>query len=636
CEYCACDFFISHGGIHDVMVHPKTAKHRSNAKLNRSLSSSSGLKNTWANPHNPVNDGAIKAEVLFQGFVLQHNLPFAVNDGFNKLVARMFPDSDIAKRYAMGSHKGKSSYSLYWERKSEKNCYQTLEKYSLSTDGSSDNDDKYFPILATCEDSEGLTGTRFLDMPTVNYAKNIAEIVEKYLSTSGLSLSNGAAFVSDNASAMIGKHRGVPNLLQEKRSGGKIYGVGCACHLAHLAAKQGAKALSFDPQDFLVDLFYHFDKRAKQKEMLREDISFCNETIRKVLKRVSTRWLSMSCTLERVLEIWDGLRCYFLTHYDDDTDEPGPSKRQKTNGREGDLSGARERRLVLFLHATIPRFDTFNMLLQREDPMIHRLQPVIMKLYQELLGCLMKPSVIMENKDDLLAIEVTAEDLQKSNADLFIGFASLMIRKQDLDGSCEVGKFHAEMRGFYQKALVYMKQKFPLKDSILKAVVVFDPENRVKSNLSMIETPLEKFPDVIPQNRTNELFMEFMLYTCPDLPTFSSQEDRIDKFWHQVSQLIEPATGQQQFRLLSQLAKYALLLPHSNAFCESIFSTVRKNTTEARSSLGIRNNLCTVMASKINVFKNTPCTVWSPSSDLIQSCQKKKRTVKAPKSQKKK
>uniref|UniRef100_H2ZYM9 DUF4371 domain-containing protein n=1 Tax=Latimeria chalumnae TaxID=7897 RepID=H2ZYM9_LATCH len=409
------------------------------------------------------------------------------NDSFNKLVSRMFPDSDIAKGYACGHTKASHLIHCIGKESIDKVRKELLpdsgeEKkwYSLSTDGSSDNDDKYFPILITCEDSEGLIGTQFLDMPTVNYAdaKNIAETVEKCLSTLGLSLSNCAAFVSDNASVMIGKHRGVLKLLQEKRSGGEIYGVGCACHLA---AKQGVKALSFDPQDFLVDLVYHFDKSAKQKEMLREDISFCNETIRKVLKHVSTQWLSMSYTLKRILEIWDGLRCYFLTHYDDDdTDEPGPSKRQKTNGREGDLSGAREpiyKLYVLFLHAIIPRFDAFNILLQREDPMIHRLQPAMMKLYQELLGCLMKPSVIMENKDDLLAIEVTAEDLQKSNADLFIGFStSQMIRKQDLEGSYEVGRFRAEVRGFYQKALVYMKQKFPLKDSVLKAVVVFDPE----------------------------------------------------------------------------------------------------------------------------------------------------------------
>uniref|UniRef100_H3ACJ8 DUF4371 domain-containing protein n=1 Tax=Latimeria chalumnae TaxID=7897 RepID=H3ACJ8_LATCH len=403
-----------------------------------------------------------------------------MNDSFKKLVARMFPDSDIAKRYACGHTKashlihciGKESIDKV--RKELTRLWRREEKkwYSLSIDGSSDNDDKYLPILVTCEDSEGLIGTQFLNVPTVNYAnaKNIAETVEKCLSTSGISLSN-CAFVSDNASVMIGKHRGVFKLFQEKQSGGEIYGAGCACHLA---AKQGANALSFDPQDFLVDVFYHFDKSAKWKEMLREDISFHNETIRKVPKHVSTRWLSMSHTLERVLEIWDGLRCYFLTHYDDDTDEPGPSKCQKTNGG-GDESI--NKLYVLFLHAIISRFDTFNMLLQHEDPMIHRLQPAMMKLYQELLGCLIKPSVIIKNKDDLLAIDVTAEDLQKSNTDLFIGFsASQMIRKQDLEESCEVDRFLAEVRGFYQKALVYTKQKFPLKDSILKAVVVFDPE----------------------------------------------------------------------------------------------------------------------------------------------------------------
>jgi hypothetical protein len=43
---------------------------------------------------------------------------------------------------------------------------------------------------------------------------------------------------------------------------------------------------------------------------------FCNIEVRKVLKHVSTRWLTLHKCLERVLNLWEGLSSYFLSHYD--------------------------------------------------------------------------------------------------------------------------------------------------------------------------------------------------------------------------------------------------------------------------------------------------------------------------------
>ena len=43
--------------------------------------------------------------------------------------------------------------------------------YSLATDGSSDEEDKFFPIIITHEDVHtGLVTTSFIDMPVVNMA----------------------------------------------------------------------------------------------------------------------------------------------------------------------------------------------------------------------------------------------------------------------------------------------------------------------------------------------------------------------------------------------------------------------------------------------------------------------------------
>ena len=45
-------------------------------------------------------------------------------------------------------------------------------------------------------------------------------------------------------------------------------------------------------------------------------------------------------------------------------------------------------------------------------------------------------------------------------------------------------------------------------------------------------------------------------------------------------------TGIQRFPNLSTLARFLLLIPHSNAFCEGVFSTVRKILTDSTYNLG--------------------------------------------------
>jgi len=60
---------------------------------------------------------------------------------------------------------------------------------------------------------------------------------------------------------MTGRHKGVLGLPHQDFYP-QIYGIGCACHLSALAAKHGRKALKhFNPEDFIIDIYYHFEKR---------------------------------------------------------------------------------------------------------------------------------------------------------------------------------------------------------------------------------------------------------------------------------------------------------------------------------------------------------------------------------------
>ncbi|XP_033113732.1 uncharacterized protein LOC117114233 [Anneissia japonica] len=116
----------------------------------------------------------INAKVIFQGFVVQQNLPLAANDHFSKLVGRMFPGSEIAQKYSCGRTKGTHivcMLALELISQIKREVAETA-MYLLATDRrSSDEEDTFFPVLITHEDkTTGLITTSLLDMPMENEA----------------------------------------------------------------------------------------------------------------------------------------------------------------------------------------------------------------------------------------------------------------------------------------------------------------------------------------------------------------------------------------------------------------------------------------------------------------------------------
>ena len=63
----------------------------------------------------------------------------------------------------------------------------------------------------------------------------------------------------------------------------------------------------------MVDNYYYFDKSSKRKNELADYCGFCDTEYRRVLKHVSTRWLSLEIAVERTLRQYQGLKSYFLS-----------------------------------------------------------------------------------------------------------------------------------------------------------------------------------------------------------------------------------------------------------------------------------------------------------------------------------
>uniref|UniRef100_H2ZX01 HAT C-terminal dimerisation domain-containing protein n=1 Tax=Latimeria chalumnae TaxID=7897 RepID=H2ZX01_LATCH len=603
CELCRMDFSVSHGGYNDVTRHLATEKHKSNAKA---VEKTSSVMKRFQ-PTKQTN-----SVISVEGFVIEHNLPLTINDHFSKLVSRMFPNSDIARQYSCG--RIKSTHLAYGI---PSDLIDTVKQevatpklmFSLATNGNSDEKDKFCPVLIFHEDKNGLVTTSFFDMPVINLAggENIGDVLKQSLRDVGLDLQQCLSFSSDNASVMTGRPKGVLSVLHKENK--EIYGMGCPCHLSTLAAKEGSKALkSFDPEDFMKDLFYHFDTSAKRKHLLRELLVFCDVEVHKVLKHVTTRWLSLHKCLEGSLNLWDGLRSYFLTHFEM---KGGPRKQRLVTVFKDPTTQL----YIHFLHAMLPSFDSFNTLLQTEAPIIHRLYPSMIKLYRSILSCVVLPTAI-QNEDSIMKVDFENPDLQKSDKE-FIGFAAMqLIRKNDLEGTSGVDKFRRE-------TLNYIRKKFPVDDKLIQNAVLVNPATRQTASLQSLLELVQQLPeDVIPVSSRDALFMEFCNYqsaSMSDLPAVD-QGERVDAFWTAMEQLKDPTTGQKLYPTLCRLAKHVLLIPHS----KTLFSMVRKVTSDMRSQLGRgKNTLCGLLASKINIFKKEGSTRhnWKPSDDFLKKAK---------------
>ena len=96
CSTCATVFGIGYGGENDIKKHIGTPKHKSNVT---SLKSSRSLTD-WGSSTatNKLKEKVTRDELLFSGFIAEHNLSIATADHAGSVFREMFPDSKIAAK----------------------------------------------------------------------------------------------------------------------------------------------------------------------------------------------------------------------------------------------------------------------------------------------------------------------------------------------------------------------------------------------------------------------------------------------------------------------------------------------------------------------------------------------------------
>ena len=435
--------------------------------------------------------------------------------------------------------------------------------------------------------------------------------------------------------SMVGAHNSLASHFKAKNP--ETYVLGCPCHLAHIAASRAhdefAKIIGISAEELLIDQYYWFDKSTKRKGILLEYMQFCNQEYGKILKHSSTRWLSLERCVQRTLEKYTGLKSYFLS---EDAGDARFKRLQKAF--ENPLT-----EVSLFFHnASIPLFTNFNKLLQSDEPSIHIVYDSVIKLANTLGNRVIKVEVM---KKPLNEINLQDPTIYIPLAEIHLGgttkFTLQRLLNQGEISQTAYTRFLTAAHEYFKAAFQYVLSKFPITDELLKHARWINVQKRSQAKWESVEYFLSRFKSALNTVNIDEMYDEFRDYqslTDEDIGVIAWKEAkvvdglvndqeifhyRVDILWWYMSQMVIPESSAKRFCHLQKVAELVVLLPHSNAGEERLFSMVRKNKTDSRSSLKLEGTLSNLLAMKLQYPEETsPCFKFNPDENLLSSAKK--------------
>ena len=265
---------------------------------------------------------------------------------------------------------------------------------------------------------------------------------------------------------------------------------------------------------------------------------------------------------------------------------------------------------MLFQTSALPLFTHFNMLLQRQEPTIHILKSSMEAMGRKLAMGIMKGDKLRETTT-LLDIDLESPDIFKHPETLYVGNLSRSNLRKALDegdiSERHYKTFFEAIHYYFKTSLENIKKKFLLDNPVICNAAWVNVPERLQASWENVQFFVDVFPGLIDGVSVDTLYEEFVDYQCMNDADIvdeaweeakvsdgvkndindenNSYHYRVDILWWYTAQLCIPGCSVKRFKYLIKLAKLMLIMPHSNAELERLFSIVRKNKTLECSSL---------------------------------------------------
>ena len=578
-----------------ILQHAKKDKHQKAFKLSRESNISSFAKRVEPEQR----DNTVKADIKWALFCAENDLPLAISDAAGKTFASMFPDSKIASQFS--SARTKTSYQVTdglgptlhetLVKKMQENKFSVLIDESNKLQGT-----KYLHILVKFVDQDQLSQTTaFYKAVVVNEAtaENIVNAMKEAFVKDHISWDNVLQIMSDSPAVMRGRLNGViarikrtlaPNILD--------YG-GCSLHHIHNAVSYGTDAFGEEIEEFAVDLFAFFKHRSGLQDEYKGVQVLLEAEEHKLLRFVSTRWLSLLPVVQRILEQWEVLKRFFG---DLPNKHPEVCKQERAKKIKQHLDSDETLLKLNFLSSVLPIFQQFEKLFQAQDTQIHILHLEMVQLMQKVLAQFVKPEKL-EGKSagaDLVGIDYKNVSNQLDSHKLAVGrAASIGLQKVTHETK---KRFHMAVRKFYTTVTEKLFHYLPLDDPLLKDLVFLCPASQKldgsRRKVVRVATSLAK---VEPSIKVDQVEAEWRAYAIDRDYTSSLPDEKVSTYWSSVLQEQLPS-GHPKYPQLKEVVKCCLSLAHGNADTERTFSQTAKILTKHRNQMGIEmlNGLMTI------------------------------------------
>nr|XP_037278908.1 uncharacterized protein LOC119172042 [Rhipicephalus microplus] len=524
-----------------------------------------------------------KAETTFALSVVAKGIPFSWGDTATSIYHCMFPDSDIAKKFSCGRIKlariVSDGLGPYFKGQVVTELCQPNVYFSIMIDETPKPElrvqqlDVLVRYFSSSQQEVVVEHVQSFDLGRAT-AEIIVGCIEEAIAD--LPKQGLVCFFSDGPNVM----KSVRNKLQKHVAPSLIDIGNCNLHKVHNAFGRGLDAFGLDVEEVVRNIYYYF-KGAVRAEALRE----CQDTLgiscHVFLRHVSNRWLTLQDSLCRVEEQFEALRTYFFK---------GNSSRQRpdTQSLHNKLVSAfSEKQLlakVLFLKNCAQLFSGFQLLFQKQEPLLHILHVELIVLVQRVLSRFLRHEAFADKTaEQLKRLDVMDASLWKSRPEVGTDTEKSMLEWD----SSEKKRFYLGARAFYLACAKDLLQKLPLDNRVLQSASLLNWQStNVESEVRALKYLVSQLPQVIKHEEVSSAIDEWHMLKCDsnsDLLALGGE--RIDVRWGKIFELKSPG-GQPKYPLLSRLVKCLLCLPHGNPDCERGFSE-NKRFYENRYSLCI-------------------------------------------------
>ncbi|XP_037932808.1 zinc finger MYM-type protein 6-like [Teleopsis dalmanni] len=249
-------------------------------------------------------------------FCVMHNLPFLLMDFLPNLLRVCCPDSEIAKAIKCSRTKA-TQITEQLASMSNAHIVKQLKtsKFSLIVDETTDVSCRKALVLVVryFENLAGLVRDRFLCLIELEKcdAESIYQNIKSFFLTNNIPIQNLIGLATDGANTMAGHLTGLKTKLTKDTN---LFYLKCPCHSLHLCTAYACKKLPGEVESLCRNVYSYFSWSPKRVQEFKEFQEYCNIKPHKMLGLALTRWLSLQQVVLRIIEQWDALQLYFLSH----------------------------------------------------------------------------------------------------------------------------------------------------------------------------------------------------------------------------------------------------------------------------------------------------------------------------------